>query len=109
MFIHLYTEMVGKNLQKCLKTHLIYINKASIIIGCQDHREKTLYNEDFLFCYISMFNSIINISKLEWNHLCQTSFCNVTSNNSSSGLREKLYLPNTHLLAPKYGGKIWHH
>ena len=35
----------------------------------------------------------------------QTNFHNVNANNTSSGLREKLYLP---ILAPKYGGKILH-
>ena len=42
-------------------------------------------------------------------YLNQTSFHDVTSNSTSSGLRGNVILTNTHYLTPKLWWKNWHH
>ena len=47
------------------------------------------------------------VNKPELQYMNQTSFCNVTSNTISSGLRENVVPTNTYLfLCQNYGGKF---
>ena len=52
-----------------------------------------------------MINLLQYYSKTEYKFCKQTSFCNVPTNNTSSGPRENVIITN---FGAKYGREIWH-
>ena len=85
-----------------VEIHTETLHKIHIIF-LQDHFLAQL--EGHLDNVINLTPNYI-INRTECKYLYQTSFHNITSNNTSSVLRENVMLTNTHLLAPKYGEKF---
>ena len=83
--------------------HLYSLYRHYITFHVGKKTKKTCKSEGFLLCCV-MINLVKYYFKTEYIFCKQTSFCDISTNNASSGLRKKLYLL---ILVPKYDGKIW--
>ena len=102
MFFHAYTHNWSNILASSNCTHM-FIYKLCIWSFKLQSQIILLYGVDFSFCCVYMVNLNPNvISKQNCNIWIRPAFCNVTSNNASSGLKEIViyqYLP--------FSTKIW--